>query len=43
LQPPDNVTELVARASQGAAALVDARVRAYRTPVTLDTLRSPVE
>lgn len=43
LRTPANLNELVTEVAKDARAICDARVKPYRTPVTSDTLRAPVE
>lgn len=43
IDTPPNLGELVTAVAKDAQALADARVKPYRTPVTNDTLRAPVE
>ena len=43
LHTPSNLKELARRVAEDARAESDARVKPYRTPVTNDTLRSPVK
>jgi len=43
LDTPDNLAELVIEAGKTAQEVSDERVKPYRTPITPDTLRAPVD